>query len=308
MDIDAAASTSQYHAVAVTFSGSEKLLDSDPFAQLLNTFASQLPLRNLLWRPKTLHANDNQSTSSSNSGTGANLDNNGISYPSSGPSGGSIRTIQTLNVNLEPLSDTLLRTKLKPETRHLFQKSLLERPFCHLYFVIGDDSDAYRTHIRNDIRSWLGTIQGSPTLSAATVTARTWQGLDSSTGARQGSESSSRPQTPTRQMSGSHREPSIDDNASGGTPSKEKPLPPSPEYLIIVITPPEGSPLSSISTSSGSSTPAAQGPNVSLPESSERPSAKTGLGRFYSSSSTASSKNNIIDKVRADFNTSRKER
>lgn len=295
--------TNNNNGITITYAGPEALIESGPFGTLLNTFSSQLPLRNLHWKSSTWSPAPQQSTSPTNS------------YSANA----SIRTIQTLPARLKPFSDTVLLTKLKPETRHLVQKSLLERPFVHLYFLIDGDNDAYRTHIRNDIRTWLNTIQSTPTLSAATITARSVQQQSadpiSKTAAGAGTSTPRsgtppvRPDTPTRNSQSDETQTS-----SNTSTSKEKGVPPSPEYLIVVITPPEGSALAPSSLSlSRSASPLPSGPSTPN-ESADKPApAKTGLGRFYSSSSNSNSnststKGSVIEKVKADFNTSRKER
>lgn len=279
--------------IVVTYSGADSLLDSAAFSHLIGTFSHHLPLRNLHWKPSTSYASSSSSSPPS-------------PFNASLPQPTSIRTIQSLGVRLEPIADTLLRTKLKPETRHLIQRSLLERPFCHLYFVVCDDSDTYRTQVRNDIRSWLSTVQGSPTLSAASVSAKGFQDVESLQHHKNGSVTSLsnggstsrsetppvRPETPSKDAA---------EEAPSPSSSKEKAPPPSPEYLIVLITPPEGSALALPTRGRGSPAP----PFNASGEQGEKPN-KTGLGRFYSSSS--SSKASVVDKVKADFNTARRER
>jgi hypothetical protein len=288
--------------ITVTYSGSDALLDSAAFSQLIGTFSHHLPLRNLHWKPSASFS------SPSNVSTAASSPfNSSLPHPTS------IRTIQSLNVRLEPIADTQLRTKLKPETRHLIQRTLLERPFCHLYFVICDDSDTYRSQIRNDIRTWLSTIQNSPTLSAATVTAKGFQGKDglhlhhkngSASSLNNGSATprvstpDGRPATPSKDTSG--------EEVASSSSSKDKLPPPSPEYLIVVVSPPDGSslPLSAPGRNSPA-TPTVSLPGVKSPGESPIPS-KSGPARFFSSST--SGKGSVIDKVKSDFNPSRRER
>lgn len=290
------------NGITITYAGPEALIESAPFGTLLNTFSSQLPLRNLHWKSSTWSPALQQS----------------ISPTTPFSANATIRTIQTLPARLKPFSDTVLLTKLKPETRHLVQKSLLERPFCHLYFLIDGDNDAYRTHIRNDIRTWLNTIQSTPTLSAATITARSvqQQSADPVAKTAAGAGTSTprsgtppvRPDTPTRNSLSDEIQ-----SSNNTSTSKEKGVPPSPEYLIVVITPPEGSALAPSSLAlSRSASPLPSAPSTPN-ESTDRPApAKTGLGRFYSSSNSSSNststKGSVIEKVKADFNTSRKER
>jgi hypothetical protein len=114
--------------VAATYAGSETLLDSRLFGHLLGALQAQLPLRNLHWKPSpasSFYAGAAPASSSSSLGSG---------------NASAIRTIQQLPLRLQPLADELLRARLKPETRHLVLKSLLERPFVHLYFVVCDVS------------------------------------------------------------------------------------------------------------------------------------------------------------------------
>lgn len=184
-----------------------------------------------------------------------------------------------------------------------------------MYFVLGDDSDNYRTNVRNDIRTWLNTIQSSPTLSAATSTGKSTQAGDPAA-SRVRQSSDARPGTPPQRPDTPQREGSTDEHFKSAP--KDKASSQTPEYLIVVITPPENSAFSSLSANGntlGRTSPLPPTGAVSLGASSsdaatDRPATKTGLGRFYSSTSTpsSSSKNNIVDKVRADFSTSRKDR
>lgn len=243
--------------ITVTYAGADPLLDSSSFGNLIGTLSHHLPLRNIHWRPSV----------SQNNGAGAGA----------GAGAGSIRTIQSLDVRLEPISDTLLRNKLKPETRHLVQRSLLERPFCHLYFVVCDDNDAYRHHVRNSIRAWLATLQASPTISAAVAKSPVANLQD-------GAE---RPDTPTK-------------DKDGGGDESDKAV---PEHLIVLISPPEGSNMpASAGTPGGrgSPAPAAASAASTAEAASEK---KTGLGRFYSSSSSA--KGSVLDKIKTDFKANR---
>lgn len=290
--------------ITITYSGSDVLLDSTSFSHLLATFSHQLPLRNLHWKPSASYTSSPSAPISP--------------FNSSLPHPTSIRTIQSLGVQLEPIADTILRTKLKPETRHLIQRTLLERPFCHLYFVVCDDSDTYRSQIRNDIRSWLSTIQSNSTLSAATVTAKGFQGIESLQIHKNGSTSSLNNGSSTPRAGTPDVRPTIPSKDDDGvtspiaSTSKDKLPPPSPEYLIVVISPPDGSPLP-LSSPAGRGSPA---PGIDRPssahssgENSDKPTVaptKSGPARFFSNSN--SSKGAVIDKVKADFNTSRRER
>lgn len=124
-----------HSGVSVTYSSTPAFLDSPLCSHLVSTLSSHFPLRN-------------------------------IPYTSAAASS----TIQNLHVRLSPLSDELLKAKHKPETRHLVQANLLERPFAHLFIVGTADSDVYRTQIRKEIREWLETLKETPTLNAVPKT------------------------------------------------------------------------------------------------------------------------------------------
>lgn len=258
--------------IAVTYAGADALLDSSSFGNLITTLSHHLPLRNIHWRPS--HSQ-------------------------------SIRTIQSLDVRLEPISDTLLRNKLKPETRHLVQSSLLERPFCHLYFVVCDDNDAYRHHVRNGIRTWLATLQASPTISAASVVAAarsSTASLQQGQGADVGAE---RPGTPPVVVKDSNKDTSTGDDS-------EKAI---PEHLIVLVSPPEGSNMPASAGTpgaaaagvarGGSPAPSAASGASAASGTGEVAEKKTGLGRFYSASSSSSTKGNVLDKIKTDFKANR---
>lgn len=124
-------------SVSVTYASTSAFADSPLCSHILSTFSSQFPLRN-------------------------------VAYPSSSSSAS--RTIQSLRVRLLPLSDELLKAKHKPETRHLVQANLLERPFAHIFIVATTDSDVYRSQIRTEIREWLNTLKETPSLNAVPKT------------------------------------------------------------------------------------------------------------------------------------------
>lgn len=282
--------TSSTERVTVTYAASQALLAAPLTPHFINLLREQLPLRNLHWRPS-------QSTLEAVAARAASQDKSSYTSTSVVP-GSTIRTIQTLDVALKPLTDEIRRWRGDPG---YFEQpgtaGLLDRPFVHLYLVVCEDSEHYRTTVRNEIRSWLSTLSffhskqagsgsqqsavGTPTLASSS---RTSLGLGSF---RSGTPSvrsdtppttgtGSGPNTPTNQGVPVHKTAAAANINTVG--------PTEPEYLIVLITPPEGSGISGLS-----------GPAASV-------ETKTGMSRFMNKS-----KGNVLEKARADFNTSKKE-
>ena len=120
------------HRVVVTYSAPQSFLSSDQWVQLRDALSAQLPLRNIHWKPQTLP---------------------------------SIRTIQELEVQLVPLNT------VRDENTSQVPYSLLERPLLNIYVVtcevrlhrtsssnslhlLEQDSDAYKTTVRKQIKDW----------------------------------------------------------------------------------------------------------------------------------------------------------
>jgi hypothetical protein len=103
------------HRVVVTYSAPQSFLSSDQWKQLRDALSAQLPLRNIHWKPQTLP---------------------------------SIRTIQELEVQLVPLNT------VRDENASQVPYSLLERPLLNIYVVTCEDSDAYKTTAKKQIKDW----------------------------------------------------------------------------------------------------------------------------------------------------------
>ncbi|SPO44554.1 related to TRS130 - subunit of the TRAPP complex of the cis-Golgi [Moesziomyces antarcticus] len=272
--------------ITVTFAASQALLAAPLTPHFINLLQQQLPLRNLHWRPS-------QSTLDAVAARAAQQGKPAQASSSLAP-GSTIRTIQTLDVALKPLTDEIRRWRGDPG---YFEQpggaGLLDRPFVHLYLVVCEDSEHYRTTVRNEIRSWISSLSffharqpgigassaapGTPTLASSS---RTSLGL----GSLRSATPPVRSDTPPVTASGPQT-PTTSAGASKATlPASISIVPTEPEYLIVLITPPEGAGISGLANA----TPAAE--------------AKTGMGRFMNKS-----KANVLEKARADFSTSKKE-
>ncbi|SPO25257.1 related to TRS130 - subunit of the TRAPP complex of the cis-Golgi [Ustilago trichophora] len=279
--------------ITVTYAASQALLAAPLTPHFIHLLKEQLPLRNLHWRPS-------QSTLDAVAARAAQQGKSAYTSSSVVP-GSTIRTIQTLDVALKPLTDEIRRWRGDPG---YFDQpgaaGLLDRPFVHLYLVVCEDSEHYRTTVRNEIRSWISSLSffhakqpapssssasaGTPTLASSS---RTSLGLGSfrsgtppvrsetpPTAVTAAPVSSSGPNTPTNQA--------VPPKATGASMPTG---PTEPEYLIVLITPPEGAGITGLAGSGAASA-----------------EAKTGMGRFMNKS-----KGNVLEKARADFNTSKKE-
>ncbi|GAC72281.1 putative transmembrane protein [Moesziomyces antarcticus T-34] len=272
--------------ITVTFAASQPLLAAPLTPHFIDLLQQQLPLRNLHWRPS-------QSTLDAVAARAAQQGKPAQASSSLAP-GSTIRTIQTLDVALKPLTDEIRRWRGDPG---YFEQpggaGLLDRPFVHLYLVVCEDSEHYRTTVRNEIRSWISSLSffharqpgvgannpapGTPTLASSS---RTSLGL----GSLRSATPPVRSDTPPATASGPQT-PTTSAAASKATlPASISIVPTEPEYLIVLITPPEGAGISGLANA----TPAAE--------------AKTGMGRFMNKS-----KANVLEKARADFSTSKKE-
>ncbi|PWZ01747.1 hypothetical protein BCV70DRAFT_199179 [Testicularia cyperi] len=281
--------------ITVTYAASPAILSAPLTPHFTNLLKEQLPLRNLHWRPS-------QSTLDA---VAARAAQQGKPVPSSSVPGATIRTIQTLDVALKPLTDEIKRWRGDPGYfEHSGAAGLLDRPFVHLYLVVCDDSEHYRTTVRNEIRSWISSLSffhakqaaataplpqqpavGTPSLPSASRNSLGFGSFRSST-------PPTRPETPKDRTSLGHAgsNPSTPSNGpSSAIPTKTLNLlptaPAEPEYLIVLINPPEGAGVTGLGAS-GTSTP----------------EPKSGMGRLITKS-----KGNVLEKIKADFNTSKKE-
>lgn len=101
--------------VVVTYSAPQPFFSSDQWIQLHDALSAQLPLRNIHWKP---------------------------------PTRPSIRSIQELEVQLVPLN------AVRDENTSQVPYSLLERPLLNIYVVTCEDSDAYKTTVKKQIKDW----------------------------------------------------------------------------------------------------------------------------------------------------------
>lgn len=283
--------SSSSRSATITYSGSQSFLNSQLCNHALKALESQLPLRNLHWRPTIKNSS---TTSNSQSST-------------------QIRTIQTLPVKLTPLT----QSKSHSQNGHRVEdfdgnsdldqdhhpSSLLSKPLVNIYFVTTQDGD-YRSTIRSDIRSWLAALQSGN---------GNGQNRSDSLNSNHSSSniSNSRPSTPNQdpirrtsspiQMSPSHSSSS----ATMSIPDSK------PEYLIVLLS-------SQVDPTIGGSSGTASG------NSSEAPKP-TGVSRFYSKNSNSNTSSNsansssgnlalvdagaasVLEKMRSDFAESTKE-
>lgn len=255
-------------AVSITYASTQAFVDSQQCSHFLSCLSGHFPLRNIPHRPPNVTQN-------------------------------AIKTIQNLAVKLTPLSDELLKAKHKPETRHLVQANLLERPFVHLFLVSTTDSDAYRTQIRNDIRTWLNDLKETPSLNA----------LPRSSGARPTVGGAGSAAAETEEVAS--KEAKVKDREDEGMP----------QYLIVYVTPPASSAPGTVQGSSlgyfpqspatsSTSLGVGSGTSPGTPRDEQPVSTpKTAMSRFLSSSSSSSSKDvtgGVLDKLKTDFGGGRK--
>lgn len=252
--------------MAVTYTSTTAFLDSPLSHHFVTALSQQLPLRNVPYRSMSRRSQQQASSSSTTTASSS-----------------SSSTIQSLPTRLIPLADELLKAKHKPETRHLVQANLLERPFAHVFLVATTDSDLYRTQIRSEIRAWLNTLKETPTLHATTAE-------DSAATASTNTEGSS-------------------SEDSDGTP----------EYLIVYITPPSGFATAAgpgyFSQSpgrpggGGQDSPAASAESPATPLEASTP--RSGMSKFLSGSSSTRSASRdptggVLDKLKTDFGSGKK--
>lgn len=122
--------------VVVTYSAPQPFFSSDQWIQLHDALSAQLPLRNIHWKP---------------------------------PTRPSIRTVQELEVQLVPLN------AVRDENTSQVPYSLLERPLLNIYVVtcevslhlispsdgshlLEQDSDAYKTTVKKQIKDWQAAL------------------------------------------------------------------------------------------------------------------------------------------------------
>ncbi|KAI0093548.1 trafficking protein particle complex subunit 10 [Irpex rosettiformis] len=107
------------HRVTITYTAPSTFLSTDHWKQVYASFVSQLPLRNLHWKP------------------------------SSRPT---IRTIQELHVDLK-LADTK-----RDEHTYQVPQTILEKPLVNVYVVVCEDTETYKNTVKKQIKDWHGSV------------------------------------------------------------------------------------------------------------------------------------------------------
>ncbi|CAD6941505.1 unnamed protein product [Tilletia controversa] len=304
---------------SVTYAGTLALMHSALPGHLFTTLAPHLPLHNLHWKPDPplTYSFGTQHSAAAASAVPAVPLPPAIAPPPPPPpqapapattaNANPIRTIQALPLSFEPLPVALARANqiqhrlYNPTAPQNATSQIIDPayPFLHLYLVLCPDSDTYRSTVRNDIRSWLISIAA---FSAAL------------------------------NVSASH------DPDPAPAPSATNTLTAAasePEFLIVLITPPEGMPDLSApqddleltrtgtppsnsashahdpSSASNSPSPApAPAPNPKPKPTRSSTGSASGTGGFFSSMTASKNKgaSAVLEKMRADFNAGKRER
>ncbi|KAI0053990.1 hypothetical protein FA95DRAFT_1529824 [Auriscalpium vulgare] len=105
--------------VLVTYSAPPAFLSSDQWKQIHDALQSQFPLRDIHWKP--------------------------VSHSS-------IRTIQELKVNLAALDS------VRDEHTSQIPSTLLDRPLLNIYLTTCEDTEAYRTVAKKQIKEWHSVV------------------------------------------------------------------------------------------------------------------------------------------------------
>lgn len=269
--------------ITVTYAASPAVLSAPLAPHFTALLQQQLPLRNLHWRPSqaTLDSFAARAAQQGKAGSG-----------SSAVPGSTIRTIQNLEVALKPLTDEIKRWRGDPGYfEQPVSTELLARPFVHLYLVVCEDNEHYRVTVRNEIRSWISSLSFFHTQQAAAVAHASSKspvlaqsGKASFTFGRSATPPV-RPDTPQRNLESSSRPQTPASVVPIQSASLLPSFPSEPEYLIVLISPPEGAGINGLGT-----------PGNSTPE------PKSGMGRLITKT-----KATVLEKIKADFNTSKKE-
>ncbi|KAI0724064.1 trafficking protein particle complex subunit 10 [Cerioporus squamosus] len=106
--------------VTITYSGPIIFLSTDHWKQIYASLASQLPLRNLHWKSTSRNA---------------------------------LRSIQELDVKL-----VALETLREDQAASQVPQTVLDKPLLNLYVFICEDSEAYRTQTRKQIKEWHASV------------------------------------------------------------------------------------------------------------------------------------------------------
>ncbi|KAK0529724.1 hypothetical protein OC835_004246 [Tilletia horrida] len=307
---------------SVTYAASMALMHSVLPGHLFTALTPHLPLHNLHWKPDPplsyafggqVLAGTPGTGPATPSGTSAAAGGSSAAAASAGTN--PIRTIQSLPLSFEPFSVAQARAqqiqqrRYNPSAPQNATSQILDPayPFVHLYLAVCPDSDTYRTTVRNEIRAWLvhiGAFTAALQVSAGSLTD------DSIAAEAQGAGTSG--------IGG----PNIKSDKHTSLPATSD-----PEFLIVLITPPEGMPdLSTVAednvgaaragtppvgspleASSGSGPP----PPPPKPNKPSRSSTGSTGGTGFFSSMTASKNKGasaVLEKMRADFNANKRER
>lgn len=123
-------------AIRITYATHTSSEPGELLAQMKGMLVQQFPLRNVHWRPSPATRSLRPAATRSSGAVTA--------------SPHAIRTLQMLNVQLEPLP-----SRPDPAT----DKPVLARTPCmHLFFVACDDNEMYRTKVRTEIRNWIASL------------------------------------------------------------------------------------------------------------------------------------------------------
>ncbi|KDN44254.1 hypothetical protein K437DRAFT_236633, partial [Tilletiaria anomala UBC 951] len=165
--------------------------------------------------------------------------------------------------------------------------SMLDRPFLHLYLLVCDDVDHYRTIVKEDIKRWLQTLRSSKGLEMAPQQIRNGGLKIDLLSKSSGASGEARPPVPTKD--------DVDDVASLDDIE--------PEFLILLISPQDAAG----SGASAATETVMSTHSLSLGEAPSSGSISPGgtsssskVGRFYSSLSKSMA--SVVDKLRQDFN------
>ncbi len=307
--------------VLVTYSATDTLLHSAFAAHVLDSIRTQLPLRNVHWKTSAQaraalaggaegeggEEGANFANATAISGGGSTITTSAFSSSSSSASSGaaqaSIKTLPTLPVSLIDLSLQSAKAQSRANA-FLTPTSALETPLLHLYLLVCDDVDAYRTVLRDEIHAWLRAVRAREGLRAKARRIRKG-GLRNehllATSSDSGGGDASTAAAAAAALAG---ELASEAEKVAEAESEADEAEPEPEFLILLINPSSSS--SSSATSSNDSplspTSATSGGGGTSPGASEGGTgtgAGSKVGRFYSSLQ----KGTVLDALRRDFNT-----
>jgi trafficking protein particle complex subunit 10 len=288
-------SSQQQQPLLITYHAPETLLHSPFAAHVLDSIRTQFPLSNLHFKPSLPPAVTTLTPPTSYP----------ASAPGNTPGGLGVRTIPTLPVQLVELGKQQAKAQAEANA-FIPPQSALDTPFLHLYLLVCDDVDHYRTILKTDIQKWLQTIRTSPGLQTAHQKTRNG-GLKNELLAQSGDDkrgdsgAAPAPLLNKDDPAAAAAASALASSAIGGGGTMEEVKPKDPEFLIILISPSDSSVAAEVAASSTSpSASSSSGAGGSGSEAVSPGGATTGkVGRFYSSLQ----KGSVLDKLRQDFNT-----